>query len=159
MISQKLESSKLKGTMHEQQSNFWAMLTGVVLGATAGATAMFFLSPRSGQANRRLVRNKWEELTDYVESEKEAIAERVEEIFGEVNSITMSLYNDARKLWDTQVRAFEKSMDKIDKKSYQEMVDNVIEKLQVNKKYDDDDLSKIKRYLNSQWRKLAEPIE
>jgi len=145
--------------MSDSQSNFWAMLSGVVLGATAGATAMFFLSPRSGQANRRMVRHKFEELTDYVEAERQAIAERVEDIFGEVNSLTMSLYNDARKLWDNQVRAFEKSMDKIDKKSYQEMVDNVIEKLQVNKKYTDDDLSKIKRYLNSQWRKLAASLD
>ena len=145
--------------MQEQRSGFWPMLAGLVVGATAGATAMFFLSPRSGKANRQLMRRKMEELSDYVESESAALSERVYEIFGEVNNITTSLYNDARRLWEAQVRTFEKSVDKIDKKSYQEMVDNVIESLQVDKKYTNDDLSKIKRYLNSQWRKLAQSLE
>ena len=145
--------------MNDRQSGFWPMLAGLVLGAGAGATAMFFMSPRSGKANRRIVRHKWEELSDYVHEEKEAVTERVYEIFGEVNAMTLALYKDARRMWDAQVRSFEKSLSKIDKKGYQEMVDDIIEKLQATKKYADDDLSKVKRYLNSQWRKLLAAAE
>ena len=144
--------------MSERQSSFWPALAGMTIGAAAGAVAMFFLSPRSGRANRRLVADKWDEFNDYLDAERDAITDRVYDIFGEVSAITTSLYDDARRLWESQVKAFEKSLDKIDKKSYQEMVDNVIEKLQASKKYESDDLSKIKRYLNSQWRKLAEEI-
>jgi len=145
--------------MSERQSGFWPALAGLALGGIAGATAMFFLSPRSGRANRRLVSDKWEEFNDYLDAEREAIADRVYDIFGEVSAITTSLYEDARRLWEQQVHTFEKSLDKIDKKAYQEMVDNVVEKLQSFNRYEDDDLAKIKRYLNSQWRKLAESIE
>ena len=145
--------------MSERQSGFWPALACLALGGIAGATAMFFLSPRSGRANRRLLSDKWEEFNDYLDAEREAIADRVYDIFGEVSAITTSLYEDARKLWEQQVHTFEKSLDKIDKKAYQEMVDNVVEKLQSFNRYEDDDLEKIKRYLNSQWRKLAQSIE
>jgi gas vesicle protein len=132
------------------------MLSGLVLGAAAGAGAMFFLSPRSGKANRRMVQNKVQEIGDYLQEEKELLEERVEDIFGEVSALTTALYQDARKLWDNQVRALSKSLEKIDRKAYQEMVESVIEKLQVSKKYDDSNLSKVKRYLNSQWSRFQE---
>ncbi len=138
---------------------FWSMLGGVVVGGLAGATAMFFLSPRSGKANRKMVKNKLMDMRDYIQEEKEMMEEKIQEIFGEVNQLTTSLFEDAKKLWDRQVSAFEKSMDKIDKNRYQEMVDNVMESLQSNKKYDANSLSKIKRYLNSQWRKFNEMID
>lgn len=145
--------------MSERQSGFWPALAGLAIGSMAGAAAAFFYSPRSGRANRRLLADKWDEFNDYLDAEREAISDRVYDIFGEVSAITTSLYEDARELWEQQIHTFEKSLDKIDKKSYQEMVDNVIEKLQASRRYEADDLSKIKRYLNSQWRKLAEAIE
>ncbi|MBQ6154396.1 YtxH domain-containing protein [bacterium] len=145
--------------MSESRSNFGAVLGGMIMGAVAGATAMFFASPRSGKANRRIAKAKFTELTDYMDAERDASAERVYDILGDVNALTTSLYNDARRLWNSQVKTFEKSMDKIDKKSYLEMVDNVMEKLQVSKKYGDDELSKIKRYLNSQWKKLSSEMD
>lgn len=142
--------------MSESTNKFWAALSGLVIGATAGAAAMFFLSPRSGKENRRLVKAKYEELADYVEEEKAIIEEKVKEIFGEVNELTVSLFKDAKKLWNTQVQAFEKSLDKIDKGRYQEMIDSVMEKLQGNKKYQNTDLAKMKRYLASEWKKFTQ---
>ena len=145
--------------MSNQQSGFWPALAGLTLGAISGAAAMFFLSPRSGRANRRLFADKWENFQDYLDDERSVLEDRVYDIFGEVSDLTMTLYEDARRLWEAQVRTFEKSLDKIDKKGYQEMVDNVMEKLQGSKSYESTDLAKIKRYLNSQWRKLADSIE
>ncbi|MBQ6438285.1 YtxH domain-containing protein [bacterium] len=145
--------------MYERQSNFWPALAGMAIGAIGGAAAMFFLSPRSGRANRRLLARKMEEWGDYLESESEAIAERVYDIFGEVNESTTALFNDARRAWEIQIRKFERTLDKLDKKTYQDMVDDVMESLQIGKRYAEDDLSKMKRYLNSQWRKLAASME
>ncbi len=145
--------------MSESTNKFWATLSGLVLGATAGAAAMFFLSPRSGKENRRLAKAKYKELADYVEEEKMALEDKVEDIFGEVNEITTSLFNDAKRLWNTQVEAFEKSLDKIDKNRYQEMVDGVMEKLQGNKKYDSTDLAKMKRYLANEWKKFSQMMD
>lgn len=137
-----------------RSGNGLAVLGAGILGGLLGAGAMFFLSPRSGAQNRALVKKKVNEFSQYLEEEREAMEERVEEIFGEVNAITTSLYRDLRQLWDAQVNAFKKSMKKIDKAGYQDMVDSVIEKLQFTQKYDDDHLSKVKRYLSSQWRKF-----
>lgn len=145
--------------MSESTNKFWATLSGLVLGATAGAAAMFFLSPRSGKENRRLAKAKYKELADYVEEERTAFEDKVEDIFGEVNEITTSLFNDAKRLWNTQVEAFEKSLDKIDKNRYQEMVDGVMEKLQSNKKYDSTDLAKMKRYLANEWKKFSQMMD
>lgn len=145
--------------MSETTGKFWASLSGLIIGATAGAAAMFFLSPRSGKENRRLAKTKYQELTDYVEEEKSAIEDKVTEIFGDVNELTLSLFNDAKRLWNTQVQAFEKSLDKIDKNRYQEMVDSVMEKLQGNKKYDNTDLAKMKRYLANEWKKFSQMME
>ncbi len=145
--------------MSNQQSGFWPALAGLTIGVMSGAAAMFFLSPRSGRANRRMVADKWENFQDYLDSERDVLEDRVYDIFGEVSDLTMTLYEDARRLWEDQVRTFEKSLNKIDKKAYQEMVDNVMEKLQGNQSYENNDLTKIKRYLNSQWRKLADSID
>jgi gas vesicle protein len=135
---------------------FFSNLGAMVFGGILGATAMYFLAPRSGRANRELVKAKVTELQEIVDDEREAFEDKILDIFGEVNNLTKSLYNDARRLWEGQVRSFEKTMKKIDKGAYQEMVDNVVEKLQGNKKYDSSNLGKIKRYLNNQWRKFNE---
>lgn len=142
-----------------QSSGFWPMVSGFILGGVVGAGAMFFMAPRSGKASRQLLKSKVDEFSDYVQEEKEILEQKVQDIFGEVNSLTMSLFEDTRKLWDNQVKTFEKSMQKIDKKKYQDMVDNVIEKLQVSKKYDNSDLGKVKRYLNNQWQKFNELLD
>lgn len=145
--------------MSESCGKFWSTMTGLVIGAVAGATAMFFLSPQSGEENRKMAKKKYEELTDYMEEERSALEDRVEEIFGEVNQIRMSLFNDARNLWNNQVSALEKSLDKIDKTRYQEMVDSVMEKLQGSKKYDNTDLAKMKRYLAGEWKKFSQMMD
>jgi gas vesicle protein len=139
-------------------NNFFSNLGALIVGGILGATTMFFLTPRSGKANRALVKAKVSELQEYVDDEREALEDKIQNIFGEVNAITQALYNDARRLWDGQVRALEKTMKKIDKGAYQEMVDNVMEKLQGNKKYDATNLGKIKRYLNNQWRRFNEAM-
>jgi gas vesicle protein len=142
-----------------QRGCFSPAVSGFVIGALVGAGVMFFLSPRSGRANRELVKGKIGQWQDYLEEEKEALENKVRDVFGEVNALTTALYSDTRKLWDSQVRALEKTMAKIDKRAYQEMVENVIEKLQGNKKYSSDYVSKVKRYLNGQWRKFNELME
>ncbi len=145
--------------MSNSGEKFWSTLSGMLFGAAAGAAAMFFLAPRSGKENRKMVKDKIGELSDYIEEEKELMEQKVKDIFGEVNALTTSLFNDARRLWNTQVKTFEKSLDKIDKNRYQEMVDNVIEKLQSSKKYDQGHLAKMKRYLTSEWRKFSQMLD
>jgi gas vesicle protein len=142
-----------------ENSNVLSTLSAFAFGAALGAGAMYFFAPRSGKDNRALVKARVEELQDYIEDEKEALSEKIEEIFGEVNQITTALYKDARRLWDSQVAAFEKSLKKIDKKAYQEMVDNVMERLQTNKRYDNSSLSKVKRYLTNQWHRFSEALD
>lgn len=145
--------------MSDGGDKFWATLSGMLVGAAAGAAAMFFLSPRSGKENRKLMQDKISEAKDYMEEERALMEAKVQEIFGEVNDLTTSLFEDAKRLWNNQVRAFEKSMDKIDKGRYQEMVDNVMETLQSSKRYDNTDLAKMKRYLSSEWRKFSQMID
>ncbi len=145
--------------MNEGSGRFWATLTGLIVGATAGATAMFFLSPRSGEENRKMAKKRYDEIIDQIEEERSALEDKVEEIFGEVNAITTSLFNDARNLWNTQIKTLEKSVDKIDKAHYQEMVDSIMEKLQGNKKYDNTDLTKMKRYLSGEWKKFSQMMD
>ena len=138
-----------------RSSHLGLFLGGTLFGLAAGATAMFFLAPRSGKASRKMVVNRVEEIRDYAMDTMEEVNERVEDIFGEVNNITKSLYNDARKLWTKQVKTLNHSLDKIDKDKYGEMIDSVMDSLRSNKKYSVDELTKVKRYLNTEVKKLV----
>ncbi len=145
--------------MSESADKFWSTMGGVLVGAAIGAGAMYFLAPRSGKENRQMVKDKYNELTDYITDETEAVVSKVQEIFGDVNEIRVALFTDAKNLWNTQVATFEKSMEKIDKNRYQDMVDGVMEKLQNSKRYPTSDLAKMKRYLAGEWKKFTQMMD
>lgn len=143
------------GMPHCTKSNAGAFAVGAVVGLAAGATAMFFLAPRSGKASRKMVAHRIEEIKDYTQDATEEINRRVKEVFGEVNDITKALYGDARKLWTKQVKTLNTSWDQIDKDKYNEMIDNVMVSLKDSKKYSADELNKVKRYLTTEVKKVS----
>jgi gas vesicle protein len=128
---------------------------GALLGLAAGAVSMFFLAPRAGKESRKMVAKRVNEIKEYTQENAEEVKERVQEIFGEVTKLTTALYNDARKLWNKQVTTITNAFGKIDKDKYAKMIDDVVETLESSKKYSEGELTKVRKYLISETKRLV----
>ena len=131
------------------------LVTGVVLGGLIGAGLAFFLSPRSGEENRKMVATKALELRDKAMTAHEDITGSVQDIFGEVSAATISLYTDARELLAHNLADFQDNWDDIDKQKYLDMVDNVTAILRKDKKNNPKYIDKLKAYWTKNWRQIS----
>lgn len=141
--------------MSENSKFYQGLFTGTLVGGILGAGLAFFLSPKSGAENRKMVAGKAMELRDQLMEAKEDFTDTVITIFGEANRATMSLYADARELFARQLEAFQDNWEDIDRDKYQDMVDNVMVALSKNKKHEKTNLEKLKAYWTKNWKKIA----
>ena len=141
--------------MSEKSGFYQGLFTGTLVGGLLGAGLAFFLSPKSGPENRKMVADKALQLRDQVMEARDDFADTVEVIFGEVNRATMNLYADARELFARQLETFQDSWDDIDRDKYMEMVDKVMGALSKNKKNDPTYLEKLKTYWTKNWKKIS----
>jgi gas vesicle protein len=144
-------------------------MAGAFLGGLVGAGLAFFLSPRSGEENRRLVAKKagqlrdtaadgFDNLKENLLDMKEDITESVMAVFGEVSEATISLYEDATTLFAKQLAALQKNMDDIDKDKYLAVVDNISDILAKNKRNSATNISKMKKYWVRNWKNIQEVL-
>jgi gas vesicle protein len=133
--------------------------TGAFIGGLAGAGLAFFLSPRTGAQNRRLVHRRFDILKDRAQDIGEDISDTVMEIFGEVSEATVGLYEDGRHLFEKQLRTFKNNWEDIDKEKYHDIVNSIGESLESNKKHRIEDIEDLKRYWRKNWRKIEGQAE
>lgn len=135
------------------------LVSGMLFGGLIGAGLVWFLSPNSGEENRRMALKKALYLRDRAQEVTEDITETVLDIFGEVTASTIELYEDARDMMARQVETWQDSMEAIDRKKYLDSVDRVIATLGKDKKNSPQNLEQLKKYWVKNWRKFAAQFE
>lgn len=131
------------------------LMSGLLFGGLVGAGLVWFLSPNTGEENRRQVMKKAMYLRDRAMEVSEDITDTVLEIFGEVTVSTIELYEDARDMMARQVETWQDSMETIDRGKYLDSVDRVIATLGKNKKNSPQNLEQLKKYWVKNWKKFV----
>ncbi len=125
---------------------------GLLLGSVIGAVSAFFLSPGSGEENRKAAAKKIAELKKYLE-EKE-VDKKVKEIFDVVTDETKKAYITARDWLIEELAALEGTVENFDRKEFMKSVEKVMARAKKNWKKDIKQLEKLKNNLLKEWDKI-----
>ena len=94
----------------------------VLLGAVVGALAALLAATDEKGETKPVVKEKLKGIKDKAKEE----AEVIKEIFGKYSEELARLYNQAREDLDKRMKKLKVSFDEIDKKKYQDLVDDVM---------------------------------
>ncbi|MFZ2206627.1 MAG: hypothetical protein WA061_06205 [Microgenomates group bacterium] len=126
---------------------------GLLFGAVAGGLAAFFLSPKSGPENQKLVAKKVKELEKLlVDTDLE---KKVKEIFGEATEEATIVYKKAKKQFIQALAEAKQSVDSFDKEKVAEVANETVEILKKEVKHEAKEMEKLKAELSKEWKKLA----
>jgi len=126
---------------------------GLLFGAVAGGLAAFFLSPKSGPENQKLVAKKVKELEKLlVDTDLE---KKVKEIFGEATDEATSIYKKAKKQFIQALAEAKQSVNSFDKEKVAEVASETVEILKKEVKHEGKEMEKLKTELSKEWKKLA----
>lgn len=138
---------------------------GLMIGAAVGATAAFFLSPKSGKENREDAKKKIGKIKEHVDTqskqakikmdelikfvEEKQYDEKVKKMFSDASEESKKMYATLRKETATQLSNLRQSIEKVDTAKYQKTVDDIIAKMKKDTKASQTNLDEAKRYLMS----------
>lgn len=126
---------------------------GLLFGAVAGGLAAFFLSPKSGPENQKLVAKKVKELEKLlIDTDLE---KKVKEIFGEATEEATFVYKKAKKQFIQALAEAKQSVDSFDKEKVAEVANETVEILKKEVKHEAKEMEKLKAELSKEWKKLA----
>jgi len=126
---------------------------GLLFGAVAGGLAAFFLSPKSGPENQKLVAKKVKELEKLlIDTDLE---KKVKEIFGEATEEATIVYKKAKKQFIQALAEAKQSVDSFDKEKVAEVASETVEILKKEVKHEGKEMEKLKTELSKEWKKLA----
>ncbi len=125
---------------------------GLLVGTVLGGLAALFLSPTTGEENRKLVAKKIKELEKLLEEHE--LDAKVKEIFGEVTDEVRDLYKKAKKEVVERLAALKETIEHIDKKKYEGVVAETVAILKKEVKREAKDMEKLKEALLKEWKKL-----
>lgn len=134
----------------DQKSNKFGI--GLAVGAILGGIAALFLTPTTGEENRKLVAKKIKELEKLLADEH--LDEKVKEIFGEVTDEAKDLYLKAKKEIIKKLAELKETIESIDKKKYEEVVRETVDILKKEAKHGGKEMEKLKEELMNEWKKL-----
>lgn len=135
---------------NNKSSNFGV---GLAIGAFLGAIATFFLSPTSGEENRKMVAKKVKQLEELLEDAE--IDKKVKLIFGEVTEEATMLYKKSKKMLIKKLSELREAVESIDKEKYETVVHETVEILKKEAKKEGREMEKLKEELSKEWKKLA----
>lgn len=134
----------------DQKANKFGL--GLAVGAVLGGIAALFLTPTTGEQNRKLVADKIKELEKLLAEEH--LDKKVKEIFGEATTEAKELYLKAKKEVIKRLAELKETIESIDKKKYEEVVKETVEILKKEAKRESHEMEKLKEELLSEWKKL-----
>lgn len=97
---------------------------GLILGAVTGAIATFFLTPTTGEENRKKAVELYEKVKDMVEEGK--LDEKAKELFGDVSEEGKRLIAEVRSELLTKLDELKSEMGTFDKVKFTKFVDDTI---------------------------------
>lgn len=125
---------------------------GLALGAVLGGIAALFLTPTTGEENRKLVAKKAKELEKLLADEH--LDRKVREIFGEVTDEATELYLNAKKEVIKRLAELKETIESIDKDKYEAVVKDTIDILKKEAKREGKEMDRLKAELMGEWKKL-----
>jgi len=118
---------------------------GFLLGAVGATLAGLFLTSKEGKKLQKKIKDK---ITE------EEIDKKAKKIFGKVTKDTRSSYLKARKLLIELAIGFRENLDKIDKKKYKKIINELVKDLSKTNKYSYEALKNLKSELVKDWEKM-----
>ena len=97
---------------------------GLILGAVTGAIATFFLTPTTGEENRKKAVELYEKVKEMAEDGK--LDEKAQELFGEVTEEGKRLIAEVRSEVLTKLDELKSEMGTFDKVKFTKFVDSTI---------------------------------
>jgi gas vesicle protein len=125
------------------------LFIGAILGAI---TALFFSTTEEGET-KEIVRKKVKESKEKLSEVRES--EMVKKIFGKNSTEVMRIFRETKDDLVNRLAKVKGSFDKIDKKKYMDAVNEVVSDLKKNKQVTSEQLSKMKKYLTDDYKKLS----
>lgn len=119
---------------------------GLLLGAVGATLAGLFLTSKEGKKLQKKIKDK---ITE------EEIDKKAKKIFGKVTKETKSSYLKARKLLIELAIGFRENLDKIDKKKYKKIIDELVKNLNKTNKYSYSVIKNLKDELVRDWEKMT----
>ena len=119
---------------------------GFLLGAVGATLAGLFLTSKEGKKLQKKIKDK---ITE------EEIDKKAKKIFGKVTKETKSSYLKARKLLIELAIGFRENLDKIDKKKYKKIIDELVKNLNKTNKYSYSVIKNLKDELVRDWEKMT----
>lgn len=135
---------------NDQKSSKFGL--GLALGAVLGGIAALFLTPTTGEENRKLVAKKIKELEKLLADEH--LDRKVKEIFGEVTEEATELYLKAKKEVIRRLAELKETVESIDREKYEDVVRETVDILKKEAKREGKEMDKLKAELMDEWKKL-----
>ncbi|MFA5137004.1 MAG: hypothetical protein WC489_06485 [Patescibacteria group bacterium] len=125
---------------------------GVLIGTVIGGLTALFLTPTTGEENRKLVAQKIKDLEDLLQDTE--LDKKVKEIFGEATDEARNLYLKAKKNTIKRLAELKETVENIDREKYEKVVKETIDILKKEVKREAKDMEKLKEALLKEWKKL-----
>ncbi len=125
---------------------------GLLLGTVVGGLAALFLSPNSGEENRKLIAKKVKELEKLLEDAE--LDKKVKEIFGEVSEEAKDIYKKTKKELIKRLSELKETVENIDREKYEKVVNETVEIIKKEVKKEGKEMEKLKDELLKEWKKL-----
>ncbi|OGK62724.1 hypothetical protein A2334_03870 [Candidatus Roizmanbacteria bacterium RIFOXYB2_FULL_38_10] len=125
---------------------------GLFIGTLLGGLTALFLSPTSGEENRKLLAKKIKELEKMLEEEH--IDKKVKEIFGEVTEEARDLYLKTKKELIKRLSELKETIEHIDREKYETVVKETVDIIKKEAKKEGKEMEKLKEALLKEWKKL-----
>lgn len=122
---------------------------GLVLGVVGGALAAFFLTPTTGEENRKKAMEAFHKIKKMAEEGE--LEDKVYEVFGEVTDEGTRLYEESRKELISRLGSLKGQVDSLDKEKFTQFVDEVVSKVSANVTYGAHYLEKLKASMLAKW--------
>lgn len=125
---------------------------GVLIGTVIGGLTALFLTPTTGEENRKLVAQKIKDLEGLLQDTE--LDKKVKEIFGEATDEARNLYLKAKKNTIKRLAELKETVENIDKEKYEKVVKETIDILKKEVKREARDMERLKEALLKEWKKL-----
>ena len=129
----------------------------LLFGAIIGAIAALFFSTNEEGETKESVKKKVKELKIQLQEAKEK--DVVKKIFGAKSDELVDLFRETKEDLVKRLAGLKGSLDNIDKQKYLDVVNEVVEDLRKNTSVDSNQLSKLKKYLVDDYKKLEKPAK
>ncbi len=126
---------------------------GLLLGTVIGGITAFFLSPASGEENRKMAAEKLRELRDNLEEAD--IPGKIREIYGEATEQGEKMFKQVRRELLSRMDEVKDQVGEFDLEKYKTIVAEVVERVREEMNETNERAEKLKEFFVDEWEKVG----